>query len=115
MPLVRREEPYQGALSATSDGDMAAGGPDAGTANGHGQADDGGPEKSAGAASAAQARRLVITPRCCSHFREATWDGKPSTWSARRLTEIYAADGPAAIAGFGSASAPNEEAYLSRS
>ena len=45
------------------------------------------------------------------HFREATWD-EALDLVARRLTEIHAAGGPAAIAGFGSAKCSNEEAYL---
>jgi formate dehydrogenase major subunit len=45
------------------------------------------------------------------HFREATWD-EALDLVARRLSEIHAAGGPAAIAGFGSAKCSNEEAYL---
>ena len=45
------------------------------------------------------------------HFREATWD-EALDLVARRLTEIYTANGPGAIAGFGSAKCSNEEAYL---
>ena len=45
------------------------------------------------------------------HFREASWD-EALDLVARRLTEIHAAGGPAAIAGFGSAKCSNEEAYL---
>ena len=45
------------------------------------------------------------------HFREATWE-EALDLVARRLTEIHAEGGPAAIAGFGSAKCSNEEAYL---
>ena len=45
------------------------------------------------------------------HFREASWD-EALDLVARRLTEIHAEHGPAAIAGFGSAKCSNEEAYL---
>src|SRR5262249_10106524 len=41
----------------------------------------------------------------------ATWE-EALDLVARRLTEIYAEGGPAAIAGFGSAKCSNEEAYL---
>jgi formate dehydrogenase major subunit len=45
------------------------------------------------------------------HFRQATWD-EALGLVARRLREIQAERGPAAIAGFGSAKCSNEEAYL---
>jgi formate dehydrogenase major subunit len=44
-------------------------------------------------------------------FREATWD-EALDLVARRLGEIKRRDGPAALAGFGSAKCSNEEAYL---
>jgi formate dehydrogenase major subunit len=45
------------------------------------------------------------------HFREASWEEALSL-AASRLKEIHAANGPGAIAGFGSAKCSNEEAYL---
>ena len=54
---------------------------------------------------------LVDYAEVLPHFREATWD-EALDLVARRLTEIHAAGGPAAIAGFGSAKCSNEEAYL---
>jgi formate dehydrogenase major subunit len=112
-PLIRREESYpKGALSADVRGDMAAGGPDAGTANGHGLADDGGPgEKRRGGKRGRKPGGLVDYAEVLPHFREATWE-EALDLVARRLTEIYAKGGPAAIAGFGSAKCSNEEAYL---
>jgi len=92
-PLIRREGSYpKGALSADVRGDMTGGAP--------------------------QERRrrrkpggLVDYAEVLPHFREATWD-EALDLVARRLTEIHAAGGPAAIAGFGSAKCSNEEAYL---
>ena len=116
-PLIRREESYpKGALSADVRGDMAAGGPDAGpemgTANGHRLADDGGPgAKRTGGKRGRKPGGLVDYAEVLPHFREATWE-EALDLVARRLTEIYAAGGPAAIAGFGSAKCSNEEAYL---
>jgi formate dehydrogenase major subunit len=113
VPLIRREESYpKGALSADVRGDMAASGSDAGTADGHGPADDGGPgEKRRGGKRGRKPGGLVDYAEVLPHFREATWD-EALHLVARRLTEIYAAGGPAAIAGFGSAKCSNEEAYL---
>ena len=54
---------------------------------------------------------LVDYAEVLPHFREATWE-EALDLVARRLTEIYAEGGPAAIAGFGSAKCSNEEAYL---
>ncbi len=54
---------------------------------------------------------LVDYDEVLPHFREAGWD-EALDLVARRLTEIHAAGGPAAIAGFGSAKCSNEEAYL---
>ena len=54
---------------------------------------------------------LVDYAEVLPHFREATWD-EALDLVARRLTEIHAVGGPAAIAGFGSAKCSNEEAYL---
>ena len=59
------------------------------------------------AARAAWCRYDEVLP----HFREATWD-EALDLVARRLREIHAERGPAAIAGFGSAKCSNEEAYL---
>ena len=92
-PLIRREASYpKGALSADVSGEMTGGAP--------------------------QERRrrrkpggLVDYAEVLPHFREATWD-EALDLVARRLTEIHAVGGPAAIAGFGSAKCSNEEAYL---
>jgi formate dehydrogenase major subunit len=54
---------------------------------------------------------LVDYDEVLPHFREATWD-EALDLVARRLTEVYTASGPGAIAGFGSAKCSNEEAYL---
>jgi formate dehydrogenase major subunit len=54
---------------------------------------------------------LVDYDEVLPHFREATWD-EALDLVARRLTEVYTAGGPGAIAGFGSAKCSNEEAYL---
>jgi formate dehydrogenase major subunit len=54
---------------------------------------------------------LVDYDEVLPHFREATWD-EALDLVARRLTEVYTANGPGAIAGFGSAKCSNEEAYL---
>jgi formate dehydrogenase major subunit len=94
-PLIRREESYpKGALSADVRGEMAAGDP--GGKRGKGGRKPGG---------------LVDYAEVLPHFREATWE-EALDLVARRLTEIHAAGGPAAIAGFGSAKCSNEEAYL---
>src|ERR1700733_9061670 len=108
-PLIRREESYpKGALSADVRGDTAA----AGETNGHGQADGGGPgSKRGGGKRGRKPAGLVDYAEVLPHFREATWE-EALDLVARRLTEIYAAGGPGAIAGFGSAKCSNEEAYL---
>ncbi|MGH3154503.1 MAG: formate dehydrogenase subunit alpha, partial [Streptosporangiaceae bacterium] len=113
MPLIRCEESYpKGALSADVRGDIAAGGPDVGTADGHGLADDGGPgKKRRGGKRGRKPGGLVDYAEVLPHFREASWD-EALDLVARRLNEIYAEGGPAAIAGFGSAKCSNEEAYL---
>ncbi len=46
-----------------------------------------------------------------THFREASWDEALDV-AARGFASIKASDGPAALAGFGSAKGTNEEAYL---
>src|SRR5580704_11361848 len=108
-PLIRRVESYpKGALSADVRGDMAAGG----ETNGHRLADDGGPgAKRTGGKRGRKPGGLVDYAEVLPHFREATWE-EALDLVASRLTEIYAAGGPAAIAGFGSAKCSNEEAYL---
>src|SRR5215469_16125604 len=109
VPLIRREGSYpKGALSADVRGDMARGG----EANGHGLADGGSPgEKRKGGKRGRKPGGLVDYAEVLPHFREATWD-EALDLVARRLSEIYVASGPAAIAGFGSAKCSNEEAYL---
>jgi formate dehydrogenase major subunit len=95
-PLIRREESYpKGALSADVRGEMADGK--------NGKPGAGKRRKKPGG--------LVDYAEVMPHFREATWD-EALDLVARRLTEIHAAGGPAAIAGFGSAKCSNEEAYL---
>ena len=71
------------------------------------------PDRKDARARTGAANRAVwwTTTRSFPHFREATWD-EALDLVARRLTEIHAAGGPAAIAGFGSAKCSNEEAYL---
>jgi formate dehydrogenase major subunit len=125
VPLIRREESYpKGALSAEVRGDMASGG----EANDHGVpggteqniarenrkdgAQAGGPrEKRKGGKRGRRPGGLVDYAEVLPHFREATWE-EALDLVARRLSEIYLADGPGAIAGFGSAKCSNEEAYL---
>jgi formate dehydrogenase major subunit len=98
VPLIRREESYpKGALSTEVRGDMD----DSQGADGNGR-------------SGKRRRKpggLVDYREVLPHFREATWE-EALDLVARRLTEIHAASGPAAIAGFGSAKCSNEEAYL---
>src|SRR3984885_1168248 len=89
-PLIRREDAYpQGPLSTDVRGDEAGG--------------------------RSERRRkpggLVDYDQVMPSFREASWE-EALDLVARRLTEIYDAGGPAAIAGFGSAKCSNEEAYL---
>ncbi len=109
MPLIRREESYpKGALSADVRGDMAKGGEN----NDHGQAPGAGPgAKRKGGKRGRKPGGLVDYAEVLPHFREATWE-EALDLVARRLSEIYAESGPAAIAGFGSAKCSNEEAYL---
>jgi formate dehydrogenase major subunit len=93
VPLIRRDDSYpKGPLSrdVTGAGAHDAGGRKAGK------------RKPGG---------LVDYGQVLPHFREATWD-EALDLVARRLTEIHAEGGPAAIAGFGSAKCSNEEAYL---
>jgi formate dehydrogenase major subunit len=109
MPLIRREESYpKGALSADVRGDMAKGGEN----NDHGQAPGAGPgAKRKGGKRGRKPGGLVDYAEVLPHFREASWE-EALDLVARRLSEIYAEGGPAAIAGFGSAKCSNEEAYL---
>ncbi|HEX6935873.1 MAG TPA: formate dehydrogenase subunit alpha [Actinomycetes bacterium] len=87
VPLVRRDESYpKGALS----GDVRGEG-------------SGGRKRKPGG--------LVPYDEVMPHFREATWD-EALELVVHRLTEVHAAGGPGAIAGFGSAKCSNEEAYL---
>jgi formate dehydrogenase major subunit len=90
-PLIRREDSYpKGPLSADVRGEMT------------GEPRKGKRKKPGG---------LVDYAEVLPHFREATWE-EALDLVAKRLTEIYAEGGPAAIAGFGSAKCSNEEAYL---
>ncbi|PZS30904.1 MAG: formate dehydrogenase subunit alpha [Pseudonocardiales bacterium] len=83
VPLIRRDDSYpKGALSSDVKGEKR--------------------RKPGG---------LVDYDEVLPHFREASWD-EALDLVARRLTEIHAAGGPGAIAGFGSAKCSNEEAYL---
>src|SRR5690349_20094179 len=108
-PLIRRESAYpKGPLSADVRGEMNRPPGE----NGSGPAGDG---RKGGEPGERRRRRrpggLVDYAEVLPHFREATWE-EALELVARRLTEIHAAGGPAAIAGFGSAKCSNEEAYL---
>src|SRR5215469_889473 len=112
MPLIRREDSYpKGALSEDVRGDMAKGGED----NAHGLDDQDvrkdPKDKRRGGKRGRKPGGLVDYAEVLPHFREATWE-EALDLVARRLSEIYLAGGPAAIAGFGSAKCSNEEAYL---
>src|SRR6516165_7722193 len=101
-PLIRREEAYpKGALSTAVRGEM--------------NRPDGENARQGGKEGERRRRRrpggLVDYAEVLPHFREATWE-EALDLVARRLAGIYAAGGPAAIAGFGSAKCSNEEAYL---
>ena len=112
MPLIRREDSYpKGALSADVIGDMTGANADA-ESNDHGMTNDGDPKhKRKGGKRGRKPGGLVDYAEVLPHFREATWE-EALDLVARRLTEVYAEGGPAAIAGFGSAKCSNEEAYL---
>ena len=105
VPLIRREESYpKGPLSAEVRGDADGERPDQ-----EGRRQDG-----SGGGRSRRGRKpggLVDYAEVLPHFREATWE-EALDLVARRLTGIHAADGPGAIAGFGSAKCSNEEAYL---
>src|ERR1700729_1818514 len=111
-PLIRREDSYpKGALSADVIGDMTGANADA-ESNDHGMTNDGDPkQKRKGGKRGRKPGGLVDYAEVLPHFREATWE-EALDLIARRLTEVYAEGGPAAIAGFGSAKCSNEEAYL---
>src|SRR5580693_5362053 len=123
VPLIRREDSYpKGALSADVRGDDNGprgrdGGPRGrdGGQGGRGGPDIGQRGRDGGDGRSSKKRRkpggLVDYAEVLPHFREATWD-EALDLVARRLTEVHAAGGPAAIAGFGSAKCSNEEAYL---
>jgi formate dehydrogenase major subunit len=105
-PLIRVDSSYpKGPLSADVRGDRHV---DRSRVDGHGESsrrpgdERGGKRKPGG---------LVDYAEVLPHFREATWDEALDV-VAHRLTEIHAAGGPGAIAGFGSAKCSNEEAYL---
>ncbi len=60
----------------------------------------------------APAKGLNVDPgNLMTHFREATWD-EALDFAAKGMTDLSAAHGGQAIAGFGSAKCSNEEAYL---
>jgi formate dehydrogenase major subunit len=92
VPLIRREDSYpKGPLSSEVRGE----------------------EQEAGR-SGRKGRRpggLVPMEEVLPHFREASWE-EALDLVGRRLRQIHAEGGPAAIAGFGSAKCSNEEAYL---
>jgi formate dehydrogenase major subunit len=115
MPLIRREESYpKGALSADVRGDMARADADGDSANDHGMSGDlpkSPKEKRKGGKRGRKPGGLVDYAEVLPHFREATWE-EALDLVARKLTGIYAENGPSAIAGFGSAKCSNEEAYL---
>jgi formate dehydrogenase major subunit len=110
-PLIRRDEAYpKGALSADVRGEMNGGRSE--PREGREQEKNG---QNGRNGEKRQRRRkpggLVDYAEVLPHFREATWE-EALDLVARRLTEIHAEGGPAAIAGFGSAKCSNEEAYL---
>jgi formate dehydrogenase major subunit len=137
VPLIRRDEDYpKGPLSTDVRGEMnrgeyledtapraerrqlSAGRDVNATRNGrggNGRAGNGDGGRGDGARGDKGRRRkpggLVDYAEVLPHFREATWE-EALDLVARRLTEIHAANGPGAIAGFGSAKCSNEEAYL---
>ena len=110
-PLIRRDEAYpKGALSADVRGEMNGGRSE--PREGREQEKNG--QNGRNGAKRQRRRKpggLVDYAEVLPHFREATWE-EALDLVARRLTEIHAAGGPAAIAGFGSAKCSNEEAYL---
>jgi formate dehydrogenase major subunit len=128
VPLIRRDDAYpKGPLSADVRGEMngpegdrgggisgAAAGAGIRQPGGNGQDGLRGRGKNGDGGERRRRRRpggLVDYDEVLPHFREATWD-EALDLVARRLTEVHAAGGPGAIAGFGSAKCSNEEAYL---
>jgi formate dehydrogenase major subunit len=118
VPLIRRDDAYpKGPLSADVRGEMNGAPVQAGEngRNGNGRGGNGRNGNGDGGRSDKRRGRkpggLVDYDEVLPHFREATWD-EALDLVARRLTEVYAASGPGAIAGFGSAKCSNEEAYL---
>src|SRR5271170_6108432 len=128
VPLIRRDDAYpKGPLSTDVRGEMngpegdrggGIGGAAAGAGirqpGGNGQDGGRGQGKNGDGGERRRRRRpggLVDYAQVLPHFREATWE-EALDLVARRLTEVYAAGGPGAIAGFGSAKCSNEEAYL---
>ncbi|HTW00363.1 MAG TPA: formate dehydrogenase subunit alpha [Streptosporangiaceae bacterium] len=132
MPLIRRDEDYpKGPLSADVRGEMNRGdyaedtepraerrqlsaGRDVNAGRGGRGGNDRGANGDGGRSNKRRRRKpggLVDYDEVLPHFREATWE-EALDLVARRLTEIHAAGGPGAIAGFGSAKCSNEEAYL---
>jgi len=106
VPLIRKDSSYpKGPLSADVRGDMDGG---AGNDRGRGAAGGGRSERKG---KRRKPGGLVDYDEVLPHFREATWE-EALDLVAARLTEIHAAGGPGAIAGFGSAKCSNEEAYL---
>jgi formate dehydrogenase major subunit len=123
VPLIRRDDAYpRGPLSADVRGEMNGAPVQAGESrpgengrNGNSRGGNGRNGNGDGGRSDKRRGRkpggLVDYDEVLPHFREATWD-EALDLVARRLTEVYAASGPGAIAGFGSAKCSNEEAYL---
>ena len=100
MPLIRREDSYpKGALSADVRGDMAGANADAREQRPRdGQRRRPGGRSARAASGGRKPGGLVDYAEVLPHFREATWE-EALDLVARRLTEIYADGGPAAIAG----------------
>jgi formate dehydrogenase major subunit len=128
VPLIRRDDAYpKGPLSTEVRGEMngpegdrgggisrAVAGAGIRQPGGNGQDGLRSRRKNGDGGERGRRRRpggLVDYDEVLPHFREATWD-EALDLVARRLTEVYAAGGPGAIAGFGSAKCSNEEAYL---
>ena len=114
VPLIRRDGAYpKGPLSSDVRGDTMGDEPDGAARRHRGETHRG--ETHKGEAERSRNKRkpggLVDYDEVLPHFREATWD-EALDLVARRLAEIHAEGGPAAIAGFGSAKCSNEEAYL---
>ena len=104
VPLIRIDSSYpKGPLSADVRGDMDNDRDRGGAGGGRSEKKKKGKRRKPGG--------LVDYGEVMPHFREATWE-EALDLVARRLTEVHAAGGPGAIAGFGSAKCSNEEAYL---